>query len=245
MQLNYDEVKLPNKEIIVENKVINPSLPSYIVELPSNGIFYKDKKREVKITPFTIGQVRRLEASSKINNLSNREKEIANIVGDSIIDFNVFDLTEPDFIFILYWIRLNSFQNNPYSIQWAYKTEDDQERKCISTVKTSSFEVLECDKMLNPQFGWKTVRDKIELLELETEADRKYAEYAAILEGKSLTEKLDKLDRLSIEKLFDLKTHLVKFKHGVSEYVKVRDEEVENSPWFNLELRIEVSDFFP
>lgn len=244
MKLNYDEVKPSNREIIVENKIVNPSLPSYIVELPSNGVFYKDKK-EVKVVPFTIGQVRRLEAASKISNESNKEKEIANIVGDSLVDFNVFDLTEPDFVFLLYWIRLNSFQNNPYTIQWTYKTENGEDKKCISMVKTSNFEILECDRMLSPQFGYKTIRDRIEILELQTEEEKKYAEYAAILEGKSIQEKLARLDSLPIEKLFDLKTHLVKFKHGVSEYVKVRDEEVENSPWFNLELRIEVSDFFP
>lgn len=235
-----------NKDLLLNDKVVSPELPSFVVELPSNGVFYKNRQKSIKCTNLNIGQVRQLESADKIKDRSNREREIANIIGRSIGDFNVFDLTYPDFVFLLYWMRLNSFKNTPYTINWSYAPEGQEEvKQCISLIKTSNFDIKSCEVMASPEYKWKTVRDYIDILALPEETDQKYGEYAAILEGKDLQEKIKKLDNLDYDELIRVKKHINDFNHGVSEYVKVRDEEVADSPWFNLELSVSIADFFP
>lgn len=234
-----------NKDLLLNDKVVSPELPSYVVELPSNGIFYENRQKSIKCSTLNIGQVRQLESAHKIQNLSNREREIANIIGRSISDFNVFDLTYPDFIFLLYWIRLNSFKNTPYTINWSYKLDDNSEKKCVSLIKTSNFDVKSCEVMASPKYGSMNVRDYIEILFLPNEEEQKYGKYAAVLKGKDLQEKIKVLDSLDYDELIQIKKHIKDFEHGVSEYVKVRDEEVAGSAWFDLELSISIADFFP
>lgn len=234
-----------NREAILSNNLPKTDLANYIVELPSNGLFYPGNKNTVQISALTIGQVRQIEAASKIQDKSNYERELANIIGKSIHDFNVFDLTVDDYQFLLYWIRLNSYRKVPYSIRWTYKNELDEEQEVTSIIKITDFNINSCEKHAKPEYGYKTVRDQIDILALPTEEDMKYAEFACVLPGKDLAEKIAKLDQMPLDKLHEVRYHIQQFNHGITETVKVKGLEVDGSPEFKIELSLDLSDFFP
>lgn len=251
MKVNWGEGGLPEPNKyppmpdVAATVVQHSDVQSYIVELPSGGVFYENKKKEVKISPLVIAQVRQLESSQAIQDKSNQEREIANIVGRSIHDFNVFDLTYEDYRFLLYWLRLNSFQRTPYTIQWAYTPEGEtEERQVLSTIKISDFNVTECDPMWSFDYGCMTVRDKVEILALPEE-ERKYAEYACVLKGRDIQEKIQKLDLMPADYLSVIKLHIARSHHGVHETVTVEDKEAAVPKRFTLPVTFAIADFFP
>jgi len=251
MKVNWGEGGLPDPKNyppmpgVAAPVVQSSDVQSYVVEVPSNGVFYPNNQKEVKISPLVIAQVRQLESSHAIQDPSNREREIANIVGRSIHDFNVFDLTYEDYKFLLYWLRLNSFQRTPYTIQWAYVPDGEtEEKQVISTIKITDFDVAECDPMWSFEYGYQTVRDRVEILALP-EPEQKYAEYAAVLQGKDIREKLQRLDLMPADYIAIIKQHISKAYHGVNETVTVEDKEAASPKKFTLPVRFDVADFFP
>lgn len=243
-----DVIKMRDKMAGGDRTVVN-DLPSYTVDLPSWGVFYPGRQSSVRVTPLLVSQARQIKAANNTRDEGSREREIANIVGRSILNFNVFDLTVGDYEFLARWLKLNSYKKSPYRIEWEYPTVDAAgaaySKKVVSVIKNSDVRVVECEKHLVPELGYETVRDRVETLALEDESDREVAGYAAVLPGKDIVEKIAKLDRMEVEYLAEIRRHQAKCRHGIDEHVTLRDMEVDDSPSFSYELKFDIKDFFP
>lgn len=249
---NEDSSKSSSTSSINRERSIK--IPSFPVELPSKGVFYKDNLSAVQIRPFSVKQIKQLLGAVRTKNASEKEQIIAETVAESIENFDVYDLTYNDFEYVLYWLRINSYKKSPMVVNWSYQL-DEVTKKCTTNITESELRYIECDPVkrpLNKDFKFTTVRDKIELAKLEDEAEIYIASYASVLSSRdendkivTLAQKVDKLGKYPADVIIDIKEHLNRFAHGVEEYVTVRDIEVENSEEFKIKLELQISDFFP
>ena len=119
---------------------------SYTIDLPSKGQLY-DGKSSVEITFLTTLDIKRLYNINKGTQTDSIEK----LVGSKLLDFKVEDLTISDFWYILYWMRLNSFEKLPLELEWTCDKESktDNTKLCNTSQKTpitgSSLVILEID----------------------------------------------------------------------------------------------------
>lgn len=96
---------------VVESKA--PAVRTYTINLPSNGQLYGGKK-SIELTFFTTLDIKRLYDINKGTATDSIEK----LVGSKILDFNITDMTVSDFWYVLYYIRINSFEKYPLEVEW-------------------------------------------------------------------------------------------------------------------------------
>lgn len=239
--------KLVTEEIAPKVHHTVASSESIVVSLPSKGIFYKDKKSSITISPFTVAQVERIYAASLLKSKYDSESTFISVIGDSILDFNIFDLTIHDFDYLKTYIRIFSYRKSPINLTWSYEL-DGQLKTVHSVINVTNLDVTEIEKHLKPIQGlsYTTVRDHLSLLQIEDESKLKIAEYASYLEGKDLDEKLEKFYKMNALIIIpDIKEYAVKMLHGVDEYVNLKDPEVSDATEIRVSLKLELINFFP
>jgi hypothetical protein len=219
------------------------------ISLPSLGKFYKDGKDSVLVSSFSVKQIKQLYSANLIKNEYEKEANLVATIGESVHDFNVYELTVGDFEFIKYWIRLNTYKKSPITLRWHYKLAG-VEKEVVSTITESNMVVnqLESHSVVPKGYGYTTVRDYLDILK-EDDGDGSYAyvaNYATYLSGKTLKEKLSSFEKMDgADVIPDIREYASKFEHGVEEYVVVEDPEVGESTKAKIKLEIEISDFFP
>lgn len=218
------------------------------VPLPSQGVFYPERQASVQVSPLTVRQVRNVHAASKASG-SARERTFASVIQQSVHDFDVLKMTIDDYKFIMYWIRMNSYPNSPFTVQWQYW--DDKNKKDVEVTSYATmahFDVKQLNRNMepDPRFSYPTVGDSIDYLQIDDPSDKYIAYYAQVLAGPDLSSKVSKIQSEDAEILNDIKSHLVQFAHGVSEYVNVQDTQgKEPSKIFKIPLEMELKDFYP
>lgn len=96
---------------------------TFQVRLPSNGQLYGGKS-SIEMILFNVADVKRLYDLSR----GTTSDSIQRLVGEKILDFDVKKLTKADFWYILYWLRLNTFQSTPLRLKWTcYQPRKDNE----------------------------------------------------------------------------------------------------------------------
>ena len=88
---------------------------SYTINLPSGGRLYGGRS-SVEASFFTTLDVKRLYDITKGTKTDSIEKLIG-----SKIDLNIEELTISDFWYVLYWVRINSFEKHPLKVEWTCK----------------------------------------------------------------------------------------------------------------------------
>jgi len=88
--------------------------PSYfsIEDLPSTYFFYTEKV--IMVRPLRLSDCERIYYAVTKESV----EEFATAINRTISNFSIFDLTEGDFNFFLYWLRLNSYQKSNMEIEF-------------------------------------------------------------------------------------------------------------------------------
>jgi len=221
-------------------------LPVYEVELPSKGYFYNGVKH-VSVSPMTVSQIRQLYGLRTVENQYNRWRGIVNVVGRCLHGFDVMRLTWPDFEFLMYWIRLNTYKQSPYIIVWNWTPPDWTTAKEVSTrVMFNDFEIIELPPHREFRYGYQRVEDRLSAMLLEDDSARWVAQMAACWpHGKDLEDKIARLDHQPAETLTDLQRHLNEARHGIIASIELSDPDYPEHGPFRHELKVDVDDFFP
>lgn len=112
MNINTTKLQTPAPKPSVTS-IPQPTQNSYTVELPSKGKLY-DGKATVELSFFTLGDVKRLYDISNGIKSDSMEKLIAS----KVHDFPLEELAVCDYIYLLYWLRINSFTSHPMEVSW-------------------------------------------------------------------------------------------------------------------------------
>lgn len=221
------------------------TIPTVTLDLPSQGVFY-DGVRSIQVArTLSVNQVRSLHGIRALQSEYNRKRELINIIGRSIRGIDYLDLTWSDFRYVLYWLRLNTYKPNPYQIQWEYRVGDET-RKVLSRVSINDYRIVELDRHRTYPYLAETVRMRLEVLELEDEEDRWYAQYAVHYpRGTTLREKMDLLDAHEDTVLAEIRQFQHDSRHGLYPTLKLTDPDHPEAGEFEYELTLEVDDFFP
>ncbi len=205
-------------------------------EIPSLGVPYGIPHLWVRsLTVPMLAQVHAAQATGA--NPENQQKALTMLIDalkPTIRDFDIRDLTVPDWNSHLYWLRLNSYPRSPLTVPWTSKYGNDN----ITRITSSSFEFEELAMSREEYLAWQkkeisfpTVRD-LELLtdptlDAETRWTITYAQYIYI-EGPPTADlmrrKIQRLEELGVEQIALINEFAAKCSHGVIEQVKVRDE---------------------
>lgn len=222
-------------------------IATFSVTLPSSGVFYPGQKDTIQVSLLTVSQVRQLYGARGLTNEYNQFREIVNALGRSVHDFDIMDLTYPDFEYLKYWIRLNSFRSTPYILMWEYVQEDGSNKSVRSVINMNDFTIDVLDRHYSPPNNWKymTVRDKLDIMQLTKEEDIAMAEYACLLPGKSIEEKQRLLDSYPADMLVSMRQHIDKSHHGIITRVMLTDPDVPDFTPIPHTLVMELADFFP
>lgn len=256
------EPQLPRFEREVK-KEAPEGLPQYTVELPSKGKFYGGTKA-ISVTPLTILQVRQLYGLRQLKSEYNRKSGFASVLSRSVHNFDLFRLTKPDFDFLLYWIRLNTFKSSPYVVTWSYTPPGwSHEKSMVTQVQMANFDIIEIKDHLVPAYDTERVEDWLARLLLEEKANSEdeYSEderadfssrawiapYAACLKMRgNLEDKIAKFDSMDAGDLIGkIMEHQRETHHEIVPYILLSDPEYPDVEPFRKELLMELDDFFP
>lgn len=215
------EVKIEKKEGFTPNP-LNDKYQS--IQLPSNFIFYDFK--DLKVRKF---EIRDLAKMSKV--VKTESHKLFKEVIQSCIDQNVNALTNGDFKYLCYWLRLNSYPNSPMSINWRSKYGNDN----ISLVQKTDIITLSPDiteKQLEqwrsegfevPTMGFSDVFTRNDLPEDE---DMIYSN-AQYFKGNTWEEKIQTMENYLEKNGLEAINKVAEFDklidHGVQEEVTVKD----------------------
>ena len=106
----------------------------YQLELPGNRLYNKD----ISIRQFGSEEVESYYVVRRNGSIASLRK----LVGNTLKDITVEELYEPDFLFIMYWHRVNSYSNFPYNLPW-------QCQECSS----SNTSKLDLTKIVSPSIS--------------------------------------------------------------------------------------------
>ena len=192
--------------------------------IPSNGVFYDFD--DITIRPFNVPDFAKIYRG----NVEKRDDLIIDTV-NSTTNIDVWDLTEKDFRYVMYWQRLNSFTRNPYNLTWTtfYGNQN------TLTINKTNLKVNQLDATREEYQEWKnkgfcmpTMRDLQEYLSLQNTLsieDQFLWIRAKYLSGNSVAEKLQHAVEVNPDEFFiDVKEFVNKFEnYGVIESVEAQD----------------------
>ena len=223
------------------------TIPAVMLDLPSNGVFYGGT-RSIRVSrTLSVAQIRLLYGVRALASEYNKQRELINIIGRSIQGIDFLDLTWPDFRFIMYWLRLNTYKPTPYSIQWEYTPKgSDTPKTVMSRVSISNYKIIELDRHKTFPYEYETVRMRLESLEMENDEDRWIAQYAACYpRGATLRERIDALDCREDTVLTEILQFQKDAEHGLFPSMTLTDPDNPEAGEFQYELQLEIEDFFP
>lgn len=243
-----DNIFSNRKRNSINDEVRDEEIPTTAVDLPSSGVFYPNTEGTVHVNrSLSCDQVMQLYGIRSINNEYNKKRELFNVIGRSIHGMDFLDLTLPDFQYLMYWLRLNTYKKSPFMVEWDYTPEGETEKKTVNTrVFLDNFDLTVIDRHRTFAFSFMTVRTYLDTLLLEKEEDVFGAKYARhIREGETIEDKLEILRRKPADFMLELRDFELEAAHGVSPTVLLTDPDNPSAGPFRYNLNVEVEDFFP
>jgi hypothetical protein len=225
----YESV-LEINETRVEGELPNDGYSWERVYLPSQGKLGYDS---ITLRPFSTQEILQLHRVR----ISKNESSLFDIINTCAHDFDIRTLPLGDFRFVFYWLKLNSFTKNPFTIKWTSKYGNAN----TLTLNKSDLEIIPLD--IDPDdieyyiakgFCVPTLRDGEEfnryLNKIKDETERASTEYevsyAQFIQGKSIAEKLEILrdpSRTTPDDLIEILEFSNCLNFGVKETVSVKD----------------------
>lgn len=94
-----------------------------LTELPSRFIPYE--AQSLYIRPFSVMELKLIARSVEQNSIDYISQAI-----DNCIDLDVYSLTIPDYFYLYYWLRIESYPNTPYYCKWECNEIQTDESVC-------------------------------------------------------------------------------------------------------------------
>lgn len=196
------------------------------VNPPSGCLFYDFKS--IGIRPLTPKELVLVTGACQAVDVVGLHDVLSNT-----ITCNIRKLWWTDYIYLLFWHRLNSYVKVPYKIKWnsIYGNSRVDELR-VSNFGTSTLKMTkeQWDEYKALGLHPPTVRDAelMSSFEFSTEQWRLWLR-AQYLEGKSIKEKIEKLDNVSVDTLLAIKDFSrILDDSSVSEYINVCDIDLNN-----------------
>lgn len=207
--------------IAVEAPAVVSKFKFPIIDLPSSFLPYGFTKLNArKFTPRDL---------SKIFHSSRSENFLIMIEAlGATIDEDINELTIPDFYYLMYWHRLNSYPNSPFETKWVSMYGSDETYVLTpANIQVNHIKMTAAEYEASVHSGLRipTVYDLIEIQTRQKQAttdDSWLIERAQFIQGNSLEEKLETLDGLGIEFLEHMRQFGVESEHGVKEDIEVQ-----------------------
>ena len=208
-------------------------------ETPSLGVPYG--LSHLWVRPITVPILAQVHAAQLRGEQPNQQQAAFTMLVDALAptirDFDIRNLTVPDWNSHIYWLRLNSYPKSPFTIPWTSRYGNEN----VTRVTTSNFKFEELALSREEYLAWNkkgisfpTVRD-MEML-LDPSLDEKtrwtitYAQYI-YLDEKPHKDTMRKKIALFEEAGPDMVAQINQFaaiaSHGVIEQVTLRDEKFE------------------
>lgn len=194
------------------------------IELPSHFLPYEHN--DLLIRPLNIKDIGTLYKATQSGSFSILVDVIGNCIKSNL---DVRDLTMGDFRYLMYWLRLNSYNSSPFEFPWVSRYGN----KNIHVVKQSNLDIIEI-KMSETEYEEytssydiriPTIRDtEITMGDDVSDEDEFLLMRAQYLrEGKTPQEKVDLLQTMGIDVLEAIRQFNEKTTHGINESVSVID----------------------
>jgi hypothetical protein len=138
---------------------IDPSISYDVVELPSKGIYYKNKKKSVRVSYLTASDENILSSSSLINSGGVIEELLKRKILDR--DLPIDEIIEEDRQAILVFLRNTAFGSDYSVIVIDEKTNKEFVTKVdLSTLKVKDFTLTEDS---NGEYSFKMEKSKVDI----------------------------------------------------------------------------------
>jgi len=213
--------------------------------LPSNGKFGKD---HVYIRPFTVGDLALAHRAKVENNMTH----IIDLV-DRTIKEDVRDLTVPDMVYCMAWLRMNSYPTTPFRVEWTCANN----HKNLGEIKKSNLDIKLCEssKYEEVDLYYPTVRDMEYIHDVSDEVD---VEMKWLLEkAQFLSPSLGTLDervkflkdpsKEGMELIGMISSFKEDMLHGITETANLccKEEECDYHSGVSVVIPMKLTDFFP
>jgi hypothetical protein len=143
----------------MEEYRIDPSISYDVVELPSKGIYYKNKKKSVRVSYLTASDENILSSSSLINSGGVIEELLKRKILDR--DLPIDEIIEEDRQAILVFLRNTAFGSDYSVIVTDEKTNKEFVTKVdLSTLKVKDFTLTEDS---NGEYSFKMEKSKVDI----------------------------------------------------------------------------------
>ena len=96
----------PKREKEIDSRFIR------LEELPSDFLPYPDRDY-LMVRPFSVKELKLIARSIETGNVDYITQAI-----DNCIDIDVYELTIPDYFYLYYWFRIESYPNTPHYMEW-------------------------------------------------------------------------------------------------------------------------------
>lgn len=205
------------------------------VELPSRCKMYKFK--DIFARPLFVGELAALNAA----NVNDSFTMIIDALAPAL-SVDIRELTGPDFRFMMYWWRLNSFLNSPYTFRW-YSRYGNLNQRVMSTSNQEIVEMTISDEEL-AKYAEKGIRypllrdeeaikdssdvkgvDRWLLLRAQYVALTPEEEQEALNSGQWFTKRIEKLSRKPAWFLEDIRSFTEQTAHGVKESFEAESDD--------------------
>ena len=218
----------------------------HIVELPSQGIFYPNKKKHIIVNLLKIKHVEMLY--TVVNNPDEYEKyeRLVAVINSCIAseDIDAYSLTVDDFKYILYWLRINSFPRSPQAVSW--EQNGKIENRIINESNLDLVILNESKKPLYAFLDYERTQDRIFALREKANLNDYIRDNFSFISGKNSEEKLENFRKLPVDYIIDIKMHRKTFFHGLNESVYVNSiEEDPNSEKIKISFEFDLNSFYP
>jgi hypothetical protein len=138
---------------------IDPNISYDVVELPSRGIFYKNKKKSLRVAYLTASDENILSAQNLIQNNTVVDELLKRKILDKDIDFD--ELVDEDRMSILVFLR-----NTAFGSDYSYKIVDPKTGKEFEVsfdLSELSFKEFNLESNENGEFKYTTTNTKIDI----------------------------------------------------------------------------------
>ena len=143
----------------MEEYRIDPSISYDVVELPSKGIYYKNKKKSVRVSYLTASDENILSSSSLINSGGVIQELLKRKILDR--DLPIDEIIEEDRQAILVFLRNTAFGSDYSVIVIDQKTNKEFVTKVdLSTLKVKDFTLTEDS---NGEYSFKMEKSKVDI----------------------------------------------------------------------------------
>lgn len=206
-------------------------------EFPSLGVPYGREGQPFWVKPFDVTILANVHAAQATGERPGNELKAFTMLVDAlspcIKNFDIRDLTVPDYFSFMYWLRLNSYPRSPFTVPWTSKYGNE----VVSKLNYSDFEFEELSMTSDEYRKWRkegltfpTVRDMEILTDSTLEVkDRWYINYAQYIyvdgppDANWMRRKIDRFIEMGTDAVSLVKEFAAKASHGVIEQIRVSD----------------------